>query len=57
MAMKRLADLTPLMVFGIRIFMVALLMMGSFMGFANDPALSGMYWMFTMIWVVMEAAI
>ena len=55
--MKKLERLTPMMVFAVRILMAMFLMLGGFMGFANDPALSGMFWLFTMIWIIMEAAI
>ena len=53
--MKKIERLTPMMIFGIRIMTAAFLTIGGFMGFANDPALSGMFWMLTGIWIVMEA--
>lgn len=52
--MRKLVEYTPLMVFMVRILMAAFLMVGSFLGFPNDPTLGGMFWLFTGIWMLME---
>ena len=52
--MRKLVEYTPLMVFMVRILMAAFLMVGSFLGFPNDPTLGGMFWLFTGIWMLLE---
>jgi len=52
--MKKLAEWTPAMVLIVRIMISLFLMAGSIMGFPNDPAMGGMFWLFTGIWTLME---
>lgn len=47
-------EITPLMVYAVRVAMAVLLAIGCFAGFSNDPTLSGFYWLLSAIWILFE---
>lgn len=47
---------TYIMVNAVKIALPGLLAIGAFLGFPNDPQLSGFYWLFVTLQVLLEVA-